>query len=949
MSFSKIFNNIGNAFRRLKLRTILTILSTLMVSSFLFIISYVCYRTTANILLDKLKTLENNNVKQVNVNIVSAVEEMRTYTSTLSKNQTLTNLFYEYINATDKNDYISKLSLYDLIKESFDNSNIYYKSIKGVEFYFNGGNVSNILQIDGKHFQNIKYDDFIKTDLYYNTLKSKDVTSMIEPGYQEESIDVFKSPCFGSVVYKDDEEIGYLIITMEEGWLGNLISSPNTIIYNSELNRVIWSKDDILSESYGELGSKLTNNEDNITLNVGKDKYYISYIKSDVNNWIIMTYTNIQNMFSPIKQIQNYSLIAILVSIAISFVLARYFSSRITKPIYELMQSATKYRVGNKVEFVKIESKGSNFMINMMVYFMIMVIMPLLIYSVINLSVSTKIIENEVQDSVYGTLWQTKGNIDAFMERNQRVSTNIMFNRKIQEFLISKAEIYDNNPNISNQIYNKIDEIDKYRINNILFENGKLSGSFFETVFYDREGKIIFSTTHGIENRMEPEVYNKLYGTYGESIWVNYKNNIQNSYVIGLSRKIKGILNNDRYSLKTIGYLLMMYDESSIRPLYKDIDSGDMITYIINYQGIIISHRSKSMIGKQIQYGDINNKLNDNKITYWSTVEEKGTQRVEIVYIKFGELPYILVSEVPYDYYILMDKKNIVYANLYILLLAFISAFILSYFLSYYFTKFVNMLNKELVRLGEGNMEVNFIKDNYNNEIRDLAESFNSMAQRIKRTIELEKEKKDAEIVALQAQINPHFLYNTLESVKWMNKKGDKEKVNVMITALGDLFRLGSNKDQTYIPIIDEINYAKAYVEIQKVRYGDKLEFFWFIDENISECLCPKLIIQPLIENSIYHGLHDKGIGGWIKTYVSRSGDKVIIKVIDNGVGINYDELEKIKENLGKNSGASIGIYNVQKRISLYFGDDYGLTIDSTPGQGTCVTVNIPVVYTNNL
>ncbi|NSW89640.1 MAG: sensor histidine kinase [Firmicutes bacterium] len=921
------FNTIRNRYKKLKIRTLLVILSSGIVFIFLSFISYICYSTTTSILFDKLQSIEYTNLKQINNSLTAAVNEMKRYTVNMSKNKSLVDLLKKYIQAG--NDYMLKINLYEAIKSSFDNSNMYYRGINSVEFYFKDGHVSNTVQAERKDIPVITYNNIIKSNLYSNTLKSKDSVILIEPGYRDEFLGSFNSPCFGSIVYRDNIEIGYLIIVMQSNWFDMLSFNSKTMICDLDMDHLIWSGDIFLTKYYHNIKKLIKHNKGTIVFACDKDRYNISYIKSDINNWTILTFSNISQMFRPVRQVRNYSLMAILISLVVSFILSKYFSFRITKPIYELIEVASRYKVEEKIEFVSIKSAGSNLMVNAMLYFLFIVFIPVLLYSIVTYSISSGIIKDKVQESLYITMNQTVENIDAFIERNERVSTTIMFDKNIQEYLIAKTASLD----YDNELY-----INK--LNDVLSEKAAIVNNLFETIIYDSKGKTIFSTIYRTGESMEPELYEKLMKTYGEPFWVNYRSDSNNLNILGLARRVKGIVNDSRYNLKTLGFLFLVYNESTIESLYKDFDINekDFSIYIIDSLGTIITHKYKSMIGKQVPFN-----IYDQTTKNWSNIEYENGKPILTIYAKCKKLPWVLVSKIPYDY-VSTNNQRILLANIYTILVAFLSAFIISYFFSYFFTKAINKINNDLIRLGEGDTEINFSRNIYINEIKDLAETFNIMARRVRRLIELEKEKKDAEIIALQAQINPHFLYNTLESIKWMNKRGEKDKVDVMITALGDLFRLGISRDKIFIPIIEEVNYAKAYVDIQKVRYQSKLECFWFVEDTVVNCLCPKLILQPLIENSIYHGLQDRDTGGLIKIYIFRSADLIIFKVTDNGIGINSEQLAQIRNNLGDNTGKSIGIYNVQKRINLYFGNDYGLTIDSIPGEGTTVTVSIPII-----
>ena len=196
---------------------------------------------------------------------------------------------------------------------------------------------------------------------------------------------------------------------------------------------------------------------------------------------------------------------------------------------------------------------------------------------------------------------------------------------------------------------------------------------------------------------------------------------------------------------------------------------------------------------------------------------------------------------------------------------------------------------------------------------------------------------------ALRSQINPHFLYNTLDSIIWMAEGGKNKEVVRMTSALARLLRQSISNDNERISLEKEVNYAGSYLTIQKMRYKDKLEYEIEVAEDIKKEKVINLILQPLVENAIYHGIKYKGSKGLIRIAGYREGDLIILKVIDNGIGMDEDTLKGIFDKSKDREGSNgVGVYNVQTRIRLYYGPEYGLRFESALGEGTTVTITIP-------
>ena len=207
--------------------------------------------------------------------------------------------------------------------------------------------------------------------------------------------------------------------------------------------------------------------------------------------------------------------------------------------------------------------------------------------------------------------------------------------------------------------------------------------------------------------------------------------------------------------------------------------------------------------------------------------------------------------------------------------------------------------------------------------------------------------KRQRELDALQAKINPHFLYNTLDSVVWMAETGNNQGVVKMVTALASLFRISIAKGHDTITLKEELAHVESYLDIQAMRYKDKFRFSIFLPEELENVPTIKLIIQPIVENSIYHGIKYLQEEGLIEISAKAvEKDKIEIKVKDNGVGMPPDVLSTILDKESERNhisdGNGIGLINIDERIKLSYGDEYGLSIESELDEGTTVTITIP-------
>lgn len=248
----------------------------------------------------------------------------------------------------------------------------------------------------------------------------------------------------------------------------------------------------------------------------------------------------------------------------------------------------------------------------------------------------------------------------------------------------------------------------------------------------------------------------------------------------------------------------------------------------------------------------------------------------------------------------------------------------------------------------KGDFEQASVEITAENEIGSLSKSFNAMTQKIHALMEQniyeQKQKRKSEMKALQAQINPHFLYNTLDSIIWMSEAGENDQVVLMTSALAKLLRQSISNDREQITVAEEIDYVRSYLTIQKMRYKDKLEYTIDVEERILDVRIIKFVLQPLVENAIYHGLKYKETKGNLDIRGYRRGNRVCLVVADDGAGMEESELEHILEKKEKKTKSNgVGVYNVQKRLQLYYGPEYGISYISRKGEGTVATVTIPL------
>ncbi len=323
------------------------------------------------------------------------------------------------------------------------------------------------------------------------------------------------------------------------------------------------------------------------------------------------------------------------------------------------------------------------------------------------------------------------------------------------------------------------------------------------------------------------------------------------------------------------------------------------------------------------------------------------------------------LNEAPLSLYAFYDtgiiSKEFNYMRVKTILIA-LGSMLLSFFFIIILAGNITNRTKLVVNLSKNIAKGNFTQINEDkigkDEIGVLAESINMMSTQLQELInneyksrinkaQLERETAQAKLLALQSQVNPHFMFNTLESIRLKAVVKNETETAKIIMYLSKMFRHLINWDDDVIPLDEDIRFLKEFLYIQKYRFGDEFEYEVIVDEAAESCLLPKLIIQPLVENACVHGVESISHNRKVEIYVTVLNEKLIICVLDNGIGIEEPRLKELREMLsgGKKLSHSVGLYNVYQRLSLYYGQDFSMEIHSKENYGTDIDIIIPIRY----
>jgi len=283
-----------------------------------------------------------------------------------------------------------------------------------------------------------------------------------------------------------------------------------------------------------------------------------------------------------------------------------------------------------------------------------------------------------------------------------------------------------------------------------------------------------------------------------------------------------------------------------------------------------------------------------------------------------------------------------------------------SHYLAYSMSKPIGQLISYMRKAESGDLTIRHW-GNRTDEVGMLGRSYTNMLTQVKKLLALtelqERQKREAELRSLQAQIKPHFLYNTLDTIHWLARRQNAVEVAELVESLSKLFRIGLSKGQDMIPLADELEHIRSYLKIQSTRYRDKLTYSLDIAENVHDAQVLKIVLQPIVENAIYHGIKERRGPGHIAITAEESHGNLLMRIADDGAGMSAERLAELRRRLehppdaagaakppGLSGQPGYGLVNVQERIRLTFGAGYGIRIDSAPGRGTEVTIVHPLI-----
>lgn len=577
--------------------------------------------------------------------------------------------------------------------------------------------------------------------------------------------------------------------------------------------------------------------------------------------------------------------------------------------------------------------KYNGLFVKMFVIMVVSIIAVTILTSWVTIRMSEQLFMNTFSITNSKVMTQIKTNFESFNYTIITVANNVLQSGTIKEFLSQG----DNGTIATTKTYyNAIQQMKRYQSNLDAFDVGTTitgtNGRSYTTDITVWPIRKELLRTHPITLNTNAEPKRVMYQFSGGTP------DSPNPVIVAtkaLYERTTGTLYGDLY---------IAIRESAFKRFYTNFTSDGNDVVILDRSGVIVSSNRDDLIGK----------LNVGLLGYAKEIEDENLQYKNASVMGSD---YVLLAEyVPtYDFYLvnLIDKetalKQLVNTRTVALICAAIVAvaLLIVFVISKRLTRSLSLLVRQMSNVTKKNFH-NYISVKGSFEVKELGHAYNYMLDElndyVKRLVVTQREQHNAELAALQMQINPHFLYNTLASIKILVQQGSKEKASDTINALISLLQNTIGNVSETVTVCDEIENLKHYVFINHMRYGERIKVSYFVAPDCMDVRVPKLILQPFMENAFFHAFNEKA-EGYIYVLVSVEAGSLLCEIVDNGSGIEgLSDSGKLPDPKGdRQLFSGIGIRNVHDRIVLLYGESYGVSIDSQPGEGTKVRIRMPL------
>ncbi|TCL62586.1 histidine kinase/DNA gyrase B/HSP90-like ATPase [Hydrogenispora ethanolica] len=566
-----------------------------------------------------------------------------------------------------------------------------------------------------------------------------------------------------------------------------------------------------------------------------------------------------------------------------------------------------------------------------------LIILPVAIIGSLSFYASQQIINHQLIRLNTAALTQVEGNLSTLINRVYQLVTLYLVDSDIEKALKSKSmtplERLQNVRTVEDKIMNY----------SLAFDH-----SYTHTMILGKNGLRYLtkndSSAATLDDFINKDWYPKLFKAPNHLLWLNMNPGFES--IPGQTPVltfVKAMENQGVY-----GIYFFSLEESFLYDLYKNVPGNESQFYIVNGKGKILSHNHRTMVGRTLRGIELEMLLNHRPADETETEIYRRNHLITLIK-KVHNMDWYIVYSVPEatHYQIIGGLKSKI---AFIACLCFLLSAIIAYFMARSFSNPLVVLTRRVrtyltplsqaEKIAANAFEIDLLSSEYDMLIQRLDDTIHQLLRE-------QEEKRKAEFHSLQMQINPHFLYNTLNSIKCLVWTKQIELIEPTLTALIKLLRQTVSLQDEIITLEEEIENIRNYIYLHQIRTGKNIVLNIHLAAGLEKCRLPKLLLQPMIENAIFHGIEPKNINGTIVLACTAAHHRVTIEIQDNGVGMDEAMIDKILTDnyASHNNFSGIGVHNVDRRIKLLYGDSFGLTLKSAPGIGTLVIITLPEIY----
>lgn len=631
--------------------------------------------------------------------------------------------------------------------------------------------------------------------------------------------------------------------------------------------------------------------------------------------------------------------IAVLALLLSTFAAARLFARGLMLPIAKIKQQIEDVKKFDSVSDVLNYKAGRirplSFRVKIFVFLAAVYVIGASVLFTINYVYASRLIKQNLEQYYAEYVFQSNKWMETTLRSSEQVLNTVVSDSKLQQYFTATGS--------TDEMRNEFKKFFSYR--HVLSKNINYIN------LYDSRGELLFSTVNSFLNEgpiQTRNVYPSLQQTSGETIYVNENKDPFGDHVITAAKKIYGSGSSPRI----IGYYMFAVNERELEIMNNSFGLSSLDFLITESNGTVIYSKNKELVGKPWP-------------NYWTVTGDGNAMSVQKIDGRQAVVMHESMNKTNWTFISVIDSaetfrgaKDVLLVNGFALLVVLLTLFALIYFMSRQIARPMQELNRHIRVVIDNKFEKTTVpvfeeKD----EIGELAAHIRAMIHKIQeqmnyiydvevRNREIQLDYKKAELSSLLQQLSPHFLYNTLETIRWMSMEmtNGENKVTRIIRALSVYLRSGVHAGTRMITVKEELAHVRAYLYIQQIRLGGKLQVKWAIEDGLEHVPIVRFVLQPIVENALMHGIDGIETQAYLLIRAAKKGKKLVIDVTDNGAGIEPERLEAIHAGMKDDSpGESIGLRNISRRLALLYGEEASLRIESVSSRWTRVRMELPL------